>query len=207
MENKMLKNVVFDIGNVLIEYKPQEFLRMRYGEDPSVGDLYKSVFCGPEWVELDRGTVLLSEAAGSISRKSTLPYDKVLDALCNWVAYAKEMTETTTLIPALIEKGLRIYYLSNFHSAASRYVFEKFAFFRGFDGGVFSCDCKLLKPDSAIYEKLAGQYGLIPDETLFIDDTPQNARAAEALGWNALVFSGAGELAKKLNTFRYKDGL
>lgn len=194
----MNKNIVFDIGNVLIKYKPMEFLCQRHASKETVDSLYQWVYRGPEWIELDRGTILISEAAKSICVKSGLPEEWVTDALCNWVAFSEEISRTTHLIPELKHKGYHLYFLSNFHCAASRYAFEKFEFFRHFDGGVFSCDVKLLKPELAIYRTLAEKYRLNAAETVFVDDMPENIAAAQELGWKGICFGEDTELLTEL---------
>lgn len=196
----MLKNIVFDIGNVLIDYQPKKFLKARYGENNLADQLFRFVYAGPEWVELDRGSITLCDAADSICRKSGLPFDTVFDALFNWVTEAGEITGTTGLLPKFEEKGFHLYYLSNFHNAASRYIFEKYRFFKLFSGGIFSCDVKLLKPDPTIYRALSKKYGLEPTETLFVDDTAGNVKAAEKLGWYGHPFQNAHELNDYVNT-------
>ena len=65
----------------------------------------------------------------------------------------------------------------------------KLPFFKNFDGFVFSCDHKILKPDPEIYNILFKKYNLIPDECFFIDDKKQNIEAGETLGMKGFVFN------------------
>jgi len=83
-------------------------------------------------------------------------------------------------------EDVRLYYLSNMPVPYARALERRLPFFQWFDGGVFSGDVKLVKPNSEIYELLAWRHGFDPAQTLFIDDTAANVEAARALGWRAI---------------------
>src|SRR5690349_5788036 len=68
----------------------------------------------------------------------------------------------------------------------ARVLESRHGFLRHFEGGIFSGDVKLAKPDPAIFELLAGRHGLVPADTLFIDDSAANVAAARQLGWQAI---------------------
>jgi putative hydrolase of the HAD superfamily len=81
---------------------------------------------------------------------------------------------------------LRLFFLSNMPEPFARSIEQRHDFLRLFDGGVFSGDVKLGKPDPAIYTLLADRYGLDAKRTWFVDDNRANVEAASALGWQAL---------------------
>ncbi len=75
---------------------------------------------------------------------------------------------------------------------------SKHGFFKWFDGGIFSGDVNLIKPAHAIYELLSGRHGLVPAQTVFIDDTLVNVQAARELGWHAIHFESPAQLSREL---------
>jgi putative hydrolase of the HAD superfamily len=82
--------------------------------------------------------------------------------------------------------GLRLFFLSNMPEPFARSIEQRHDFLRFFDGGVFSGDVKLGKPDPAIYTLLADRHGLDAQRIWFVDDNRANVEAASALGWQAL---------------------
>ena len=95
------------------------------------------------------------------------------------------------------KKGYNLFVLSNFHRPAFEQVQKEWEFFDEFDGGVISCYCHLLKPNQRIYELLLARYGLIPEETLFIDDTKINVEKAEKIGMEG-IYLDLPEMLEKL---------
>ena len=82
--------------------------------------------------------------------------------------------------------GLKLYFLSNMPAPFARALEQRHDFLSWFDGGIFSGDVKLGKPDPAIFNLLASRYRLDSAETLFIDDSLANVQAADALGWQTI---------------------
>jgi putative hydrolase of the HAD superfamily len=194
-------NFIFDIGNVLIDYKPQRFLEGLY-DDPALRErLLRLIFGGEEWVELDRGTITLEQACESICRRAPGLAGEIRAAMGRLTEMFTPIPQTASLLPAVREAGHGLYYLSNYHTAFSRYILGRYNFFRLFDGGVFSCDVHLLKPDPAIYRRLLDAYSLTPASCVFFDDTAANVRTALSLGFEGVVFTGAQDVADQLAAY------
>ena len=83
-------------------------------------------------------------------------------------------------------EDLRLYFLSNMPAPHARALEARYPFMRWFDGGIFSGDVQLLKPQPEIYQLLAERHALAPGRTVFIDDTLVNVEAARSLGWHAI---------------------
>ena len=105
--------------------------------------------------------------------------------------------ENIEILKKLKKKGYNLFVLSNFHRPAFEQVQKEWEFFDEFDGGVISCYCHLLKPNQRIYELLLARYGLIPEETLFIDDTKINVEKAEKIGMEG-IYLDLPEMLEKL---------
>ena len=98
--------------------------------------------------------------------------------------------------------GIKLYFLSNMPGLFARALERRHAFLQWFDGGIFSSDVKLGKPDPAIFKLLASRYRLAGADTLFIDDSLANVQAADALGWQTIHCEAPerlpGQLMRKL---------
>lgn len=94
--------------------------------------------------------------------------------------------------------SLRLYYLSNMSAPYARTLERKFDFLSWFDGGVFSGDVHLVKPEPEIYALLETRYALEPGNTIFIDDLADNVASAKSRGWQGIQFESATQLQAQL---------
>ena len=102
------------------------------------------------------------------------------------------------LVEELKKNGYRIYLLSN--ASVSQHIYwPTFEMSRLFDGKLISCDLHIVKPNPEIYRRFTEQFGLKPEECLFVDDLPANVAAAVSCGWKGIVFQGsAADLRKRM---------
>lgn len=191
----MLKNIIFDIGNVLLEFKPLDYLKRTFNDDNLEKFLYKEIFQSEEWLDLDRGTLTQEQAVKIISLRNPNYEMHIKKCMANWIDILSPIEGTVTVLNQLKEKGYKLYLLSNFHSLAFETICSKYDFFKHFDGGIISCRENLLKPEAEIYSKLLLTYNLKAEECLFIDDTLVNIEAANKFGIKTLHFESATHLA------------
>lgn len=198
-DKALIHNIVFDLGNVLLDFKPVAYLGNKYGNTDISQRIYREVFCSKEWVELDRGTLTAEEAiAAFISRNPDIS-SYIEETMSNWDEILIPIKGTIDILKELRSSdSYKLYLLSNFHVAAFLRVSEQYDFFKLFDGMVVSSNLKLLKPDPEIYKHLLGTYGLVPAETIFIDDVKDNTEAAQLLGIDAILFTTPEDLRKQL---------
>ena len=97
----------------------------------------------------------------------------------NLDSYDDSLEDNVAIVRELKEKGYSLYLLSNFHKEAIKTMFERYDFFKLFDGGVISANEHLVKPDQKIYKLLLERYHLQPEESVFIDDMLANIKMAE----------------------------
>lgn len=187
----MIKNIVFDMGNVLFDFKPSEYIRrLGYtGRDAEI--LEMEVFLTPEWSATDRGTLKPPQAAQILAQRVPEHLQAAVEPLvCHWwEGDLMPIPGMGDLIRELKSNGYRIYLLSN----ASRDIYEYFHRLPAadcFDGLLVSADWLLAKPQHEIYEKLYARFDLIPAECFFIDDRTDNVEVARLTGMNATVFRG-----------------
>jgi len=200
----MIKNVVFDLGGVLLEYEPKRFL-MSFGFKPEImAALKKAVFEHDIWLELDRGTYTFAEAVEIIAGLNP-GLDKEIRALFNEKRdlLFGEMHESVAFMRRLKNEGYDIYFLSNFSREGFSFVEGKYGFLQEAKGRIISSAVGHIKPEPEIYLTLLNTYDLKPDETVFIDDMEKNVEAARELGIRAIRFTDANDLKQK---FREMSG-
>ena len=200
----MIKNVVFDIGNVLLSFDPRSYLVKKFDDEFKAHKVFDIIFKSNEWLMLDRGTISEKEAISILSKRHEEFSEEIKSSFDGWYDLLIPMEETIEVLQKLKENKINIYYLSNFHHLAFEYVTEKNKFFNLFDGGIVSYKEKLLKPEKEIYLKLIDKYNLNPEETLFIDDTEINLKGALAVGMNTVHFKDPQGLVEKLSIHKIK---
>lgn len=197
----MVKNIIFDIGNVLLQFNPLDYLKIMFNDDKIESLVYKEIFQSKEWVHLDRGTLTQDEAVKAISQRNPNYEVHIKKCMDNWIDILTPIEGTIQIVNELKEKGFKLYLLSNFHSLAFENIYSKYDFFKYFDGGVISYKENLIKPETEIYTKLLDTYGLNAKECLFIDDTLVNTEAADRLDFNTIHFSNCETLEDDLHKF------
>jgi putative hydrolase of the HAD superfamily len=193
----MIKNVIFDIGNVLLNFEPKVYVQSKIIED-KVEEIYDSIFKSEEWPMLDRGTISEEEAKANIINRKIENEDFINSVFENWYDILTPIEGSVEVLKKLKEKGYKVFYLSNFHLAAFEYVIKKYDFFELFDGGVVSYKENLIKPEKEIYEKVIHNYKINPSETVFIDDMQENVKVAMKQGIKGIVLENTKNLRDEL---------
>ena len=184
----MIRNIVFDMGNVMIYYNKNLFLDSAgvTGEDRRL--LERIVFDSLEWARLDRGSLLEPEAERLMcSRLPERLHGYVREFVYDWDKPLYPVRGMAPLVRELKEKGYGIYLLSNAASRQHDY-WPQIPGSECFDGTLISADVKLVKPQPEIYRLLCETFSLIPDECVFIDDAINNAEGAFLCGMHPIVF-------------------
>ena len=181
----MLKNIVFDLGNVLIEFNPQKFVNENV-ENKYKEEFFKIVFLGKEWQELDKGTLEYSDAINYFKEKLPCCKEAIDKLFENYIIDCLNPIEKNINILRKLQKKYKLYIISNFHYPAFDNIYSKWDFFKLFTGKIISGHVKLLKPEEKIYNMLFEKYKLDPKECLFIDDTLVNVKASKKLGMDAI---------------------
>jgi putative hydrolase of the HAD superfamily len=200
-------NVVFDLGAVLIAWEPAALLQAHFPERAptaeAAGALARSFFRHEDWLNFDCGIRSVDEVVARTAARLGLPADRLHELIAPLGERFEPIAETVELLASLRTRrdagaDLRLYYLSNMPLPYARALQRRMPFLEWFDGGLFSGDVKLIKPDSEIYEMLAWRHGFDPARTLFIDDTAANVEAARALGWRAIHCTSPKTLAAQV---------
>lgn len=197
----MYKNIIFDLGGVVVDFNPRDFLLERFYSETVESIVYDITFGSEEWAKLDAGLLTREEGnALMLERAREAGYlFEVQSVLDDWIRTLKTRRKTIDVIKRLKKMGFSIFFLSNIAEDALDELKQR-DFWKLFDGGVASCEVKVNKPNEAIYHALMEQYALIPSQTIFIDDTKENTTAAFDLGITGIHYKGNTSLIKALNT-------
>lgn len=197
----MIKNIIFDLGNVLLKFETKEYLKSKIPID-KIEIVYKSIFQSEEWIALDRGTITEEQARANIINRNIEYKEYINIAFENWYDLLTPIEENVSILEKLKDNNYKIYYLSNFHDLAFKYVTKKYDFFRKFDGGVVSYEEKMLKPESEIYRTILKKYNLNPNECIFVDDTKINVDGAMDCGLYGIHLKDSNTLEEELKKYR-----
>ena len=184
------KNILFDIGNVLVTYNPEWVIR-RYTEDEElIREVKNIVFNSQEWFLLDAG--LIEEEKAERNWMERLSSDKARElahlSFQNWHLYnMKTIPGTAEIIRAVKENGKEIYLLSNASLRLLSIYKEVIPAVECFSGIFYSAAHKCVKPQDIIYERFLKEYSLNPADCFFIDDLEENISAAKAVGISGAV--------------------
>ena len=200
----ILKNLVFDMGNVLIEWNSEKILKA-ITEDIHLQDLLrKEVFETGLWVETDEGVKTREEVIEIVTGKLGEDYrNEITQLLRYWYKYADVFTKVQDRIIELSKSDYSTYILSN--TAFTFYDLVKEGYLPATSvakGMVLSCEEKVLKPDEKIYNILLERYNLDPHDTMFFDDLPENIWGAARCGINGFVVENESELLTYLDKLR-----
>ena len=197
----MIKNIIFDIGNVLLKFEPKKYLKELF-KDKEIEDLlFNEIFRSNEWLMLDKGSINEAEATSIFIDR--VPERTIDINLCmsNWKSILVPIKENISVLKSLHIKGYNLYILSNFHKAAYNHILDTHDFFSIFHGGAVSFEENLLKPNIDFFNILLDRYSLNPCECLFIDDTLDNITAASSIGINVIHYTGDFTLEDKIKSF------
>ena len=184
----MIKNIVFDMGNVIIRFDRDAFID-RFGvSEEERRILLREIFLSPEWVMMDRGTLTDEQAADILCPRVPEHLQDIARKLIGfWDRPILEVEGIEPLIEELKSKGYGIYLLSNASCRQPDY-WQRVPAARFFDGTLISYSVKLIKPMPEIYEKFFEKFSLKREECFYIDDSPANIEASLYVGMPGAVF-------------------
>ncbi|PTO66917.1 HAD family hydrolase [Vibrio splendidus] len=198
MSSNEIKNVVFDVGNVILRWAPLEIARLTFGDTEELESRARSIFQSMIWMDLNKGFLTESEAK--------LRYQQELDLSpleCDRLFYYVKQTQillhgSVELIERVKSAGYGVYALTDNVVEIVEYLKNTYQFWALFDGAAVSAELGMLKPQPEIYQALLSNYGLKASETVFIDDMPYNVEGARSVGMAAIQFTDAVQCENSL---------
>ncbi len=206
----MTTNIVFDFGAVVFSWRPEEIVRTLFpvhANTPAAAQrLARAIFHHADWQEFDRGTLEPAAVIERTALRLQLPEAAVHNLVTGIPEHLAPLPDTVDLLARLRQRreqrgDIKLYYLSNMPEPYARVLQQRHTFLGWFDGGLFSGDVKLVKPQPEIFRMLESRYALEPANTVFIDDLVANVEAARAHGWRAIHFESAQQLDPQICSF------
>ena len=199
----MIKNVVFDVGKVLVHFEPEMVMDHLGICEEKKKRLNNAMFHNSLWNEFDRSEV----SASKILEKFIELEPECETQIREVFSRVGEMIFPTDYelewIKGLKKRGYHLFVLSNYAEFTYEETKHKMDFLQYMDGVVFSYECKMIKPEQGIYRHLIEKYHLDPSESVFLDDRKENVDAAKKAGMSGIVFKtfdqASTELEEMLN--------
>ena len=200
----MIKNIVFDIGNVLTDFRYRGFLQDKGLDEAMIDRVERCTVDTPYWHEFDRCAISYDQVVENFASLDP----EIGELLRTIFADLHGMVTPRDYAIPWIEKikaaGYKVYYLSNFSEKAYNECRDALEFDSHCDGGIYSFTERLVKPDPAFFNLLLDRYGLKASECVFFDDTERNVKAAAECGFNAFVFTTPDKANEDLESLGVK---
>lgn len=202
----MIKNLIFDMGNVVLDYTPRRIASFFTSDPDELDFLCREVFSNKEWLSLDRGVMTEKEAIESILSRVPARYHELCKTVMNgWEDHFLPVEGTYEQILLLKKRGYKLYMLTNASLKVYKYKRNSPAFDL-MDGMFVSADVHMLKPEPGIYLCMLEKFGLKAEECLFFDDVEVNVEAAQKLGIHGHVFTkGPDEIIKTVEEYEKQN--
>lgn len=194
----MVKNVILDMGNVLLSFEPQIPLNIFCRTEEEKNTIFAKLFRSPLWLEADAGHIKDADLFKLVKPNVAPEHHEALKQCCeHWDICMQPIEGAREFCRFLKAAGFGVYVLSNASDKFYDY-FERFLPLSFFDGVVVSSDIKMMKPDHEIFQYITDTYGLCKEECLFVDDSIANVEGALAFGMQAQQFTGDFEGIRKM---------
>jgi 2-haloacid dehalogenase len=200
--NTNIKAIIFDYGNVLLEWDPRHVYRRYFDNDEAIDRFLHEVDFMSWNAQQDRGRTF---KAGVADHSQKFPqYAHLFQAYHDhWKdSIGNPLVDTVEILKELKQAGYPIYGLSNWSAETFPYARAKHAFFDLFDDMVISGAVGHVKPEPEIYQILLEKIGRPAEECLFIDDSLPNIKQAEKLGIKGIHFQSAEQLRSELRKLK-----
>ena len=196
--SKELDTVVFDLGNVLIDWDPRHLYREVF-DDIDKMEKFLTEVCSPDWVRQSDAGKPMKECIAELSAKHPDQADHIAMFESHWHHMLREgISGTKKILEKLKAQGTPLYVLSNWSAETWPRAVDRFDFLQWFDGLVVSGIEGVAKPDPEVYQRLE-RFGVELDRSVFIDDRPENIKTANHLGMTGILFTGPEALASELS--------
>ncbi|MEO8019843.1 MAG: HAD family phosphatase [Pseudomonadota bacterium] len=196
-----IRNVVFDVGGVLLEWNPSAVIANLYPEPATQAVIRRQMFEHADWQEFDRGGLSYAAAIEHFAKATGRSTDETRTLIHATRESLRPMEDSVRIVEQLAAAGVHLYLLSNMPVSTFEYLIQKHGFFRHFKHLVISGAILMVKPEPAIYKHLVEKTDIVPAESVFIDDLLKNVIAARECGFHAIQFIDSQDCRAQLRTY------
>ncbi len=196
----MIKNLIFDVGRVLIDYDHQNLLKNMDLSLDDMEEICRCIFDNDIWQnQFDRGLLTVEEVTEKLVERSPQWEEGIRYALSHPERMPLSRPEVMKRVDILRKSGYRTYYLSNYSTYFFNIHAKQTGILEYLDGGVLSAEVHYIKPEKEIYEILLQRYNLNPEECLFFDDRKDNIDGAKSVGMETFWVNSEKKVIEKLD--------
>jgi putative hydrolase of the HAD superfamily len=196
-----LRNVIFDIGGVLLRWDPPTIIAKLHPDAATQALIRREIFEHADWHEFDRGTLDVDAAVELFRSRVGLTPAEMRALLTTVNESLSPIAGTVELVEDLAAADVPLYVLSNMPVSTYEFLTKRHAFFGHFRELVISGAIRMIKPEPAIYKHLVEKTGIVPAESVFIDDLTKNVIAARECGLHAIQFRSADACRAELRAY------
>jgi HAD superfamily hydrolase (TIGR01509 family) len=196
-----VRNAIFDVGQVLLEWNPSAVIARLHTDPATQAVIRRQMFEHADWHEFDRGGMSYDAAIEHFAKSTGLGVERTRELIHATRESLTPIPGTIRLVEDLARAGVHLYLLSNMPASTFDYLVQQHHFFSYFKYLVISGQILLVKPDPAIYRHLVEKTGIVPAESVFIDDLPQNVAAARACGFQGIQFRDPESCRQELRAY------
>ena len=200
----MIKNIIFDIGNVLMPFQYRIFFESFGYDERIVERLSGATVQSQDWNELDKGILSYEEVLERFVQNAPELEEIIYKVFKDLHGILGVYDDTQSWIEQMKKQGYGVYYLSNFFQKAEEDCKELMGFLERMDGGILSYKEKVIKPDAMIYQLLLERYALKAEECVFLDDTEKNIIGAQTVGIQGILFRNREQAMEELKKLGVK---
>ena len=197
-----INTVIFDLGNVLINWDPNRLYEKIFN-DAEERIHFLTNICTPHWNEQQDAGRTWAEATELLINEHPYYENEIKAYYDRWAEMiGGPIHGSVDILKQLkAENKVRLYALTNWSTETFPYALENFDFLQLFEGILVSGEEKLVKPDPAIYQLLLDRYQIVPEKSIFIDDSLRNVETAAKIGIHALHFTSSDKLRTELGIY------
>ena len=206
MDNKKIDTVVFDIGGVLVELGRFRFLEKKGFTGEKANRVMYATMRSKDWVQMDLNNIPVEEILERFIRNDPEMEEEIRHMFGDLNGIVEPRESSLPWLRRIKESGRRILYLSNYSHKIMRECADALYFLPEMEGGLFSCDVHMVKPDPDFFRLLIEKYQLDPARCVFIDDIEANLEGARAVGMHTILFENPAQAEAELDRMLEETG-
>lgn len=198
INTREVDSIILDIGMVLAEFRPREYLKNIGIPEDKLEAVYDAVINNDIWNEYDRGVMSEHEALGKFIEHTPELEKEIKLAFRDFEGIIRKYDYTESWISSLQKNGYKVLYLSNISEKLYRQCKSHLNFVERMDGGILSFEDKMKKPEEEIYFHIIEKCGINPQRSIFIDDREENIATAKEMGFKTILFTSKAEADEEI---------
>ena len=190
----MIKNIVLDVGGVIFDDSKRNIQKLL---NKNCDNIYKIAY-GGGFKKCLLGEISVQEHINSLKNEKDFNDISYILKKENLIKSYPLIKNNFEYIKGLRKRGYKLFLLTNITEDSYNYINELLNINETFDGGIYSYQEHLIKPDYDIYDLLINRFNLNKDETIFFDDKTKNVKAANEVGIKSYVFTSINDIESNL---------